>query len=93
MIVYQVVGVPFWLYELFTNQSMLLGEKVGPPICMVAVFIYFAAMIINANRLPNDFGRCYKRARWLSILAGAFGFPLLTVPAFIGVWRLSKYRN
>ncbi len=72
---------------------MLMGEKVGPPIMMLAMFVFFGTMIRNAAQLPNDFDRCYKWARWLGILAGAFGFPILSIPAFIGVSRLSKYHK
>ncbi len=60
---------------------------------MIILLAFFGAMIRTATRLPGDFERLYKRARWLGILAGAFGFPILTIPAFIGVSRLSKYRT
>ena len=93
MLAYLICAIPFWLYELVTDESMLLGEKLGPPIMMLAMFVFFGAMVRNATQLSNDFKRRYKRARWLGILAGAFGFPLLSIPAFIGMSRLSKYRK
>jgi hypothetical protein len=85
--------IPFWLYELFTDESPPMGHIIGPPTMMLAMFFFSGAMIQTAAQLPNDFERRYRRARWLGILAGAFGFPILTIPAFIGVSRLSKYRE
>ena len=85
--------IPMALYQLLTDESARRGEMVGVPIMATAILIYFGTMIRTAMRLPDDFERLYKRARWLGVLAGAFGFPILTIPAFIGVSRLSKYRT
>ena len=93
MLTYLTCAFPFWVYELLTDDTMLLGERIGPPIAMLAMLTFFGAMIRNATLLPNEFARRYKRSRWLGILAGAFGFPLLSIPAFIAVARLSKYRT
>jgi hypothetical protein len=92
-VVYLICVIPFSLYELFADESPRMGELIGAPTMMVAMLLFFGAMIHTAMRLPNDFERLYGRARWLGILAGAFGFPILTIPAFIGVCRLSKYRT
>ena len=91
-IIYLMCVIPIALYQVFTDESPLVGEMVGMPIMMAAMFVFFGTMIRTAMRLPGDVDRLYKQARWLGILAGACGFPLLTVPAFIGVARLSKYR-
>jgi hypothetical protein len=79
MLAYLMCVITVWGYELLTDDSMLLREKIGPPIIMLAMFVFFGAMIRNATRLPHDFDRRYKRSRWLGILAGAFGFPLLSI--------------
>ncbi len=92
-VVYVACVIPFALYELLTAESPLLGEMIGMPTMMAATLVFFGTMIRTAMRLPSDFERLHKRARWLGILAGAFGFPILTIPAFIGVSRLSKYRT
>jgi hypothetical protein len=70
-----------------------MGELIGMPMTAGFFLIFFALMIRTAVLLPRDFERYYQRARWLGILAGAFGFPLLTIPAFVAVSRLAKYRN
>ena len=93
VIVYLTCVMPFSLYETFADESPLLGEMIGSPVMTAATLAFFTAMIHTANRLPADFERLYRRARWLGILAGAFGFPILSIPAFIGVWRLSQCRT
>jgi hypothetical protein len=93
MIAYLLCVIPISLYQIFTNESPRMGEMIGAPTMMVAMLLFFGSMIQTAMLLPHDFARLYRRARWLGILAGAFGFPILTIPAFIGVSRLSKYRT
>ncbi len=92
VIVYMSCASSIALYELFIDELPLVGAIIGGATMMAATLLFFGTMIRTAMRLPDDFERLYKRARWLGILAGAFGFPILTVPAFIGVSRLSKYR-
>ena len=59
----------------------------------VVTVLFFGSMIRTAKLLPNDFESLYRRARWLGILAGAFGFPILSLPAFLAVSRLATYRT
>ncbi len=92
VIVYMSCASSIALYELFIDELPLVGAIIGGATMMAATLLFFGTMIRTAMRLPDDFERLHKRARWLGILAGAFGFPILTVPAFIGVSRLSKYR-
>jgi hypothetical protein len=84
-VLYAACVIPMTLYKIFTEESPLLGEMIVVPTMMTAMLLFFGTMIRTAMRLPGDFERLYKRARWLGILAGAFGFPILTIPAFIGV--------
>lgn len=93
MIAYLVCAIPFWFYGITTDESPPVPEIIGPPIMTLVMSAFFGGMIKTATQLPNDFERLYKRARWLGILAAAFGFPILTIPALIGVSRLSKYRE
>jgi hypothetical protein len=92
-IVYVICAMPISLYELLMDESPLLEQMIGIPTMMTAVVVFFGELVRTAMRLPGDFQRLHRRARWLGILAGAFGFPFLTIPAFIGVSRLSKYRT
>jgi hypothetical protein len=93
MIVYLICVIPITVYQILTDESPRMGEMIGAPMMMVAMLLFFTAMIRTAVGLPNDFPRLYRKARWLGILTGAFGFPILTIPAVIGVSRLSKYRT
>ena len=77
----------FWLIPSFLRRKRWLV------FVLLAMLLFFGTMIRTAIRLPRDFGRLYRRARWLGICAGVFGFPILTIPAAIGVWRLSKYHT
>ena len=86
--------MPMTLYDLLSNERPAPPQEMaGGLTVMAAMLIFYATMIRTAMRLPHDFERLYKRAHWLGILAAAIGFPLLTIPAFIGVARLSKYRK
>lgn len=93
MIVYWICVIPLSLYRLLNDDATGMRELIGVPTMMAFILLFFGALLQTALRLPYDFERLYKRARWLGILAGAFGFPILTIPAFIGVSRLSKYRT
>lgn len=90
-IVYIVCVTPFASYQMLTDKSLLMGEMIGVPTMMAAMLLFCGTMIRTAMLLPRDFARLHSRARWLGILAGAFGFPILTYPAFIAVSRLSEY--
>lgn len=92
-IVYILCMLTLCLYMIVSDESPLIGEMVGPPLMATAVVLFSALMIRTATVLPNDFERLHKRARWLGILAAAFGCPILTIPAFVAVSRLSKYRK
>ena len=93
VMVYLIGVSPIWFYQTLTDVSPRRGEIIGGTLMLVAMLLFFGTMIRTAIRLPRDFGRLYRRARWLGICAGVFGFPILTIPAAIGVWRLSKYHT
>ena len=96
MIVYIAIAIPFIIYGVMTDKRLLIGEIFGPPILAIAALTFFGMMVHTAGMLETDFDRFYMRARWLGILAGAFVFPILTIPAFVAVRRLSicrKMRN
>ncbi|MDP6558079.1 MAG: hypothetical protein QGG71_25660 [Pirellulaceae bacterium] len=92
-IIYVAIAVPFALYDLLTYKAPRIGELVGMPAMATAMLLFFTLMIRTAALLPDDFDRLYVRARWLGILAGSFGFPILTIPAFVAVSRLAKFRK
>jgi hypothetical protein len=92
-IAYVAFVTPFALRDILGRKPPLLGEFLGFLIMVTCTLLFFTAMIQTAARLPNDFAKLYRRARWLGILAGSFGCPILTLPAFVAVSRLAKYRN
>ena len=91
-VIYAACVIPIPLYQLLTDKSPPLGEMVGVPTMMMVMLAFVGIMIRTAMRLPRDFERLYKRARWLCIVAAAIGFPILTIPASIVMARLGKYR-
>ncbi len=93
VIVYCFAVIPFWLHDIITSAAPHMSMVVGIPLVVTALFAFSVAMIKTAGQLPTEFPRRYRRARWLGILAGAIGFPVLSIPAFLSVWRLSTYRN
>ena len=92
VIVYFACVVPATLVQAVMNAPLPVGEVVGMPIMATAFSLFFGWMIRTASQLPTDFKRLYKRARWQGILTGAIACPILTIPAFIAVSRLAKYR-
>lgn len=55
---------------------------------LVAIFVIWISI-----RLRRDFDKTYKFARWMAVLGGAFFFPILTIPAFMAVSHMEKYRR
>ncbi len=93
MIIYITLVASLAIYEIWTNDKLSTGEIIGPAILLLVMWTFFGMMVYTAGQLATDFDRVYNRARWLGILAGAVLFPLLTIPAFIAVRRLSVCRK
>jgi len=92
-VVYTACLISMMLYKRLAHGSVTIGEMVSVSIMATPMLLFFGIMIRTAMRLPGDFEKLHNRARWLGILAGAIGFPIFTVPAFIGVYRLGLYRT
>jgi hypothetical protein len=93
MIVYSAIAFAFDIYVSLSGKKLLTVEIIGPPILAIGIFSFFGMMVVTSGRLTTDFDRVYSRARWLGILAGAFTFPILTLPAYVAVRRLAICRK
>jgi hypothetical protein len=70
-----------------------IPETVGPLVWCALLGWLFTTMI-RIGRLPEDqFPKHYKQARWVAILAGTLFLPILGLPAFISLRRLSLYKE
>lgn len=67
-------------FETLLVQSVVMG--------LVAIFVVWISI-----RLRRNFDKTYKLARWTAVLGGAFFFPVLTIPAFMAVSHMEKYRR
>ena len=83
----------FGSWELLCEQPLNVGRLSVFAVAQGVLTMLFASLIVIAVKLPQNFENYYVRARWLGILAGAIGFPVLSFPAFLAVARLAKYRR
>jgi len=74
------------------KSSPDVGELVAFAAVQAAIASFFGLVTRMAMLLPRDCERLYGRARWLGIIAGAAGFPILTITAYLVVSRLARYR-
>lgn len=92
-IVYVACVTPVALRAMLVRKPPGMGGALAMLSMMILTVSFFALMIRTASLLSQGVERLHRRARWLGILAAAFGFPLLTAPAFVAVSRLAKYRE
>lgn len=92
-IVYFCVAYPLGLWSEIRDSPFRIGATIGMTL-MTALFVcLFAMMIRLAPRLQSDLAAVYSRARWAGLLVGAFGFPILTIPAFYAVRLVGRGRS
>jgi len=84
---------PFTIVGQLSEGHFEVVPAIAGTIICGLMLAFFAIMIKTAKHLADDLDRYYRRARWLGILAGALFFPILTVPAFLAVRRLERYRD
>jgi len=90
---YFFVAFPFGLWSGSSDAPIRIGALVGMTLVMAPFVCLFASMIRLAPRLQADFATVYNRARWIGLLAGAFGFPFLTIPALYAVLLIGRGRT
>jgi hypothetical protein len=90
---YIVVVIVLTITPQLRNGKFRIPETVGPLVwCALLAWLFIT--MIRIGRLPDDqFPKHYKRARWVAILAGSLFLPILGLPAFITLWRLSLYNE
>lgn len=69
------------------------SETAGPLVwCALLAWLFIS--MIRIGRVPeNQFPKHYTKARWVAIIAGALFLPILGLPAFISLHRLSQYNR
>jgi len=89
-IIYFFVAFPLGLWSGSQDGPLPIGSVIGMTF-VTALFVgLFTSMIRLAPRLHSELGTVYTRARWTGLLAGAFGFPILTIPAFYAVRLIGR---
>lgn len=76
-----------------TDGSLRVADIAGPLVWCALLTWLFAAMVRIGYVSHADFPAYYKRARWIGIIAGALFLPILGLPAFISVRRLTRYNT
>ncbi len=92
-IVYFCVVYPIGLLSELRDSPFRIGATIGMTLVTALFVCLFATMIRLAPRLQSDLTAVYSRARWTGLLVGAFGFPLLTIPAFYAVKLVGRARS
>ncbi|MCY2977725.1 MAG: hypothetical protein NTU79_03565 [Planctomycetota bacterium] len=87
------VVIVFTITTQLRKGNVRIPETVGPLVwCALLVWLFIT--MIRIGRLPEDqFPKHYKKARWVAILAGTLFLPILGLPAFISLRRLSLYKK
>jgi hypothetical protein len=92
-LVYIGIVIVFTITTQLRKGSFRIPETVGPLVwCALLAWLFIT--MIRIGRLPEDqFPKHYKKARWVAILAGTLFLPILGLPAFISLRRLSLYNQ
>ncbi|TWU16286.1 hypothetical protein [Allorhodopirellula heiligendammensis] len=93
MLSYLVIAVIVAIVDQLHYGSFRLRDAVGPLIWCLFLTWLFAAMIRIGYTAPEKFPQRYQQARWIGIIAGALFLPILGIPAFISVRRLTRYHQ
>lgn len=92
-IAYFVIVYPFALWTELNDPPIEIGPFVAATLASVFFVFLFSLVIHTAGRISTRFDSLYSRARWTGLLAGACGFPFLTIPAFYAVWLVGQVRK
>lgn len=92
-ITYFFVAFPLRLWSGSRDASLPIGTLVGMSVVTACFVGLFTSMIRLAPRLQQEFAAVYTWARCAGLLAGAFGFPFLTVSAFYAVRLIGRGRS
>ena len=90
-LVYIGVVIVLHITTQLRRGSFRITETAGPLVwCALLAWLFIT--MIRIGRLPEDqFPKHYRKARWIAILAGTLFLPILGLPAFISLRRLSLY--
>ncbi|MBS0204125.1 MAG: hypothetical protein JSS49_14560 [Planctomycetes bacterium] len=75
------------------NLSMADPEFLVPMFVLAGYTAFFWSMLRTAKCLAENFDSAYGRARWIAIIAGAFFFPLLTLPCYFAIRLMEEYKR
>jgi hypothetical protein len=92
-LVYIGVVIVFTITSQLPKGNFRIPQTVGPLVwCLLLAWLFVT--MIRIGRLPEEqFPKHYKKARWVAIIAGTLFFPILGLPAFISLRRLSLYNE
>jgi hypothetical protein len=91
-IAHSCIAYSIGLWSAFQDPPFRSGLTMGMSLIMALPVLLFASMIRVSTRLQSDLATVYSRARWIGLLAGAYGFPILTIPAFYAVRLIARAR-
>jgi hypothetical protein len=92
-LVYIVVAIVVTTTIEIRRPAIRIPQTVGP-LVWSAIFGWIFLTMIRLGRLPEEeFPKHYKKARWITILAGTIFLPILGIPAYISLRRLTLYNE
>ena len=89
------IGYCLFTWYMKTMAQMTMPVRVFDPADLLIGLwmLFFVYVLWIAGCFKKDFGRVYRRARWLGILTAAIFFPVLTLPGILAVRRLERCRR
>jgi len=73
--------------------SLAIAEIAGL-LASCSLLVWLSITMIRLGRVSGDtFPAQYKKARWIGLIAGAVFFPILGLPAFLSIRRLTQYHE
>jgi len=100
---YRRMGIAMLTYICIVAVLSIAGQalegsitlaSIGAPLIWCSLLVWLCAAMIKIGYVsPDDFPSCYRKARWVGIIAGAMFLPILGLPAFISLRRLSRYNS
>jgi hypothetical protein len=99
---YRRMGIAMLTYICIVAAISIVGQalegsitwaSIGGPLLWCSFLAWLFVAMIKIGYTPQDeFPSSYKKARWVGIFAGAMFLPILGLPAFISLRRLTRYK-
>lgn len=90
-LVYMAIAIVVLVATQLMRSAVDIPETVGTLAWCALLAWLFISMVRVGYLSEAEFPLHYQKARWIAIIAGTLFLPILGLPAFISLRRLSKY--